>query len=194
MTNKNIVSFYAVSDAEGKLCGRIGFPGKEKNPKKQLALIAKALSALCLSGGEFDIAKAKTDRITPFIEFYVYVDFVDDPKPQITGEPTPEETGALILTSLDSWLAKNPKFSLCDILSASTAATIAGVKEVKPGTHPAMLASVALSALLQSKIPTSAPGFAAEMIITTCDRLPRRTRFVVGLRAIASAIFGSFSH
>lgn len=190
MTNKNIVSFYAVSDVDGKLYGCISFPGKEKNPKKQLALIAKALSALCLSGGEFDIAKAKTDRITPFIEFYVYVDFVDEPKPKITGEPTPEEKGALILTSLDSWLAKNPKFSLCDILSASTAAMIAGVKEVKPGTHPAMLASVALSAIANSNIPTSAPDLAAEMTVATCERLPRWTRVVVGLRAIASAIFG----
>ena len=195
MKNKNIVAFYAGSESDGKIVGYIDFPGGEKKPEKQLALIAKALAALCFSTliTEY-ITKDKPERITPGIKFSLYVDFSAEPKPETTGNPTPEEAGALIRACLDSWLNLYPKFDFFDILAANSAAMIVGLKAIKPGPQQTMLSTVALSALLQSKIPTSAPGFAAEMIITTCDRLPRRTRFVVGLRAIASAIFGSFSH
>ena len=194
MTSKNIVYFNAASEPDGKIIGNIDFPGGEKKPEKQLALIAKALTALYLdSPGTEYLAKDNPERITPGVALELYVDFTTEPKLLTSGPITPEETGALIRACLDSWIALHPKFNLCDILTAISAVMFTSLKSITPGTPKTMLSTVALSAILNSDIPTSAPGFAAEMIITTCDHLPRRMRFAVGLRAIASAIFGSFS-
>ena len=194
MTSKNIVYFNAGSESDGKIVGHIDFPGGEKKPEKQLALIAKALAALFLVSPDTDhLSKDKPERITPGVALELYVDFTAEPKLLTSGPITPEETGALIRACLDSWLALHPTFNLCDILAAISAVMFVSLKSITPGTPKTMLSTVALSAILNSDIPTSAPGFAAEIIITTCDHLPRRVRFVVGLRAIASAIFGSFS-
>ena len=194
MTNKNIVYFNAGSEPDGKIVGHIDFSGGEKKPEKQLALIAKALAALFLVSPDTDhLSKDKPERITPGVALELYVDFTAEPKLLTSVPITPEETGALIRACLDSWLALHPTFSLCDILAAISAVMFTSLKSITPGTPKAMLSTVALSAILNSDIPTSAPGLAAEMIITTCDHLPRRMRFAVGLRAIASAIFGSFS-